>query len=129
MEFNMNKILIASLCLIVFSIIIFYAMGFNVENISTNEIKSKLSNSTANIGIIDVRTKSEYESGHIENSLWIPLAQLESNIEKIKSKNYDEIYTICLSGGRSASAVKKLKKHDINAINIRGGMLSWNSSK
>jgi len=129
MAFNMNKILIVSLCLVIFSIILFYAIGFNVENISTTEIKSKLSNSSTNIGIIDVRTKSEYESGHIENSLWIPLAQLDSNIEKIKSKNYDEIYTICLSGGRSASAVKKLKKHDINAINIRGGMLSWNSLK
>ena len=92
----MNKILVVSLCLVVFSIILFYAMGFNVENISTNEIRNKLSSSDANIGIIDVRTKSEYESGHIENSLWIPLSQLESNIEKIKSKNYDEIYTICL---------------------------------
>jgi len=125
----MNKILIVSLCIVIISIILFYAIGFNVKNISTAEIKKKLVHSNASIGIIDVRTKSEYESGHIENSLWIPLSQLDSNIEKIKSKNYDEIYTICLSGGRSASAVKKLKKHNIDAINIRGGMLSWNSLK
>ena len=125
----MNKVLLVSLCLIIISIILFYAIGFNVENISVSEIKNKLNQSDASIGIIDVRTKSEYESGHIENSLWIPLSKLDSNIDKIKSKNYDEIYTICLSGGRSASAVKKLKKHDINAINIRGGMLSWNSLK
>tara|TARA_B100000953_G_C17949892_1_gene399604 strand:+ start:76 stop:435 length:360 start_codon:yes stop_codon:yes gene_type:complete len=118
-----------SLCIVIISIILFYAIGFNVENISTVEIKNKLSHSNVNIGIIDVRTKSEYDSGHIENSLWIPLNQLESNIDKIKSKNYDEIYTICLSGGRSASAVKILKKHNIGAINIRGGMLSWNSLK
>ena len=125
----MNKILIVSLCIVIISIILFYAIGFNVKNISTAEIKKKLVHSNASIGIIDVRTKSEYESGHIENSLWIPLSQLDSNIEKIKSKNYDEIYTICLSGGRSASAVKILNKHNIDAINIRGGMLSWNSLK
>jgi len=125
----MNKILLVSLCVLIIAIILFYAIGFNVENISTVEIKNKLSHSNVNIGIIDVRTKSEYDSGHIENSLWIPLNQLESNIDKIKSKNYDEIYTICLSGGRSASAVKILKKHNIGAINIRGGMLSWNSLK
>ena len=125
----MNKILIVSLCVIIISIILFYTIGFNVENISTTEIKKKLSNTNLNIGIIDVRTKSEYESGHIENSLWIPLSELDSNIDKIKSKNYDQIYTICLSGGRSASAVKKLKKHKIDAINIRGGMLSWNALK
>ena len=125
----MNKVLLVSLCLIIISIILFYAIGFNVENISVSEIKNKLNQSDASIGIIDVRTKSEYESGHIENSLWIPLSKLDSNIDKIKSKNYDEIYTICLSGGRSASAVKILKKHNIDAINIRGGMLSWKASK
>ena len=125
----MNKVLLVSLCIVVISIILFYAIGFNVENISTTAIKQKLNNKNLNIGIIDVRTKSEYESGHIENSLWIPLSKLDSNIDKIKSKNYDEIYTICLSGGRSARAVKKLKKHNIDAINIRGGMMSWNTLK
>ena len=125
----MNKVLLVSLCIVVISIILFYAIGFNVENISTTAIKEKLNNKNLNIGIIDVRKKSEYESGHIENSLWIPLSKLDSNIDKIKSKNYDEIYTICLSGGRSARAVKKLKKHNIDAINIRGGMMSWNTLK
>ena len=116
----MNKVLLVSLCIVVISIILFYAIGFNVENISTTAIKEKLNNKNLNIGIIDVRTKGEYESGHIESSLWIPLSELDSNIDKIKSKNYDEIYTICLSGGRSARAVKKLKKDNIDAINIRG---------
>ena len=125
----MNKILMISLCMVIISIILFYAIGFNVDNISASEVRQKLNQPNTNIGIIDVRTKSEYDSGHIEQALWIPLNQLSSNIDKVKSKNYDEIYTICLSGGRSASAVKLLKKHNVNAINIRGGMLSWNSLK
>ena len=129
MEFNMNKILMISLCLVIISIVLFYAIGFNVDNISASEVRQKLNQSNTNIGIIDVRTKGEYDSGHIEQALWIPLSDLSSNIDKVKSKNYDEIYTVCLSGGRSASAVKLLKKHNINAINIRGGMLSWNSLK
>ncbi len=125
----MNKILIICLCIVIILIVLFYTIGLNVENISSTEIKQKLNNSNSSIGIIDVRTKSEYESGHIENSLWIPLNKLESDIDKIKSQNYDEIYTICLSGGRSAKAVQILKKHGIQAVNIRGGMVSWNSLK
>ena len=125
----MNKILMISLCLVIISIVLFYAIGFNVDNISASEVRQKLNQTNANIGIIDVRTKSEYDSGHIQQALWIPLNQLSSNIDKVKSKDYDEIYTICLSGGRSASAVKILKKNNIKAINIRGGMLSWNSLK
>ena len=125
----MNKILIICLCIVIILIVLFYTIGLNVENISSTEIKQKLNNSNSSIGIIDVRTKSEYESGHIENTLWIPLNKLESDIDKIKSQNYDEIYTICLSGGRSAKAVQILKKHGIQAVNIRGGMVSWNSLK
>ena len=125
----MNKILMICLCIVIILIVLFYTIGLNVENISSTEIKQKLNNSNSSIGIIDVRTKSEYESGHIENSLWIPLNKLESDIDKIKSQNYDEIYTICLSGGRSAKAVQILKKHGIQAVNIRGGMVSWSSLK
>ena len=88
--FSMNKILMICLCVVIILIVLFYAIGFNVENISTTEIKQKLNNSNSSIGIIDVRTKSEYESGHIENSLWIPLNQLESNIDKINSQNYQK---------------------------------------
>ena len=76
-----------------------------------------------------LHTKKEYNSGHIDGCIWIPLSDLNSNIDEIKSQNFDEIYTVCLSGGRSAKAVNILKKYDIKAVNIRGGMISWNSLK
>ena len=52
--------------------------------------------------IIDVRTKAEYQSGHIAGSLNIPLQVLEANLAKIdKSK---PVITCCASGMRSGSA-------------------------
>ncbi len=127
----MNELLLIIICLFFVIILIYFGIGFNVKNISPNDVKIKLSDSksTNKIGIIDVRTKKEYDLGHIENSICIPLSDLNNNIEKIKTFDFDEIYTICLSGSRSAQAVNILKKNNIKAVNIRGGMISWKSHK
>jgi len=126
----MYDLLFLIICLFVVLILIYFGIGFNVKNISPNEVKTKLSDFklSKKIGIIDVRTKKEYDLGHIENSICMPLSDLNDNIDNIKSFNFDEIYTICLSGSRSAQAVNILKKNKIKATNIRGGMISWKSS-
>tara|TARA_B100000900_G_C20448690_1_gene662200 strand:+ start:524 stop:904 length:381 start_codon:yes stop_codon:yes gene_type:complete len=126
----MYELLFLIICLIFVLILIYFGTGFNVKNISPNEVKIKLSDFklSKKIGIIDVRTKKEYDLGHIENSICMPLSDLNNNIDKIKTFNFDEIYTICLSGSRSAQAVNILKKNNIKATNIRGGMISWKSS-
>ena len=126
----MNQILTV-LALILFLIIGFYFFtGSNVESISADQLRLKLS-SDKNIGIIDVRTSSEYYGriGHIDGSILISLSDLEKNIDKVKWDSYDEIYTICLTGGRSAKAVNILEKNNIKAINVRGGMTAWNMLK
>jgi phage shock protein E len=74
--------------------------------------------------IVDVRTKGEYESGHIKGSLNIPLNLLESNIPKL---NKDKpIITCCASGMRSASAKSVLKSNGFTEV-YNGG--SWSNLK
>ena len=56
--------------------------------------------------IIDVRTKGEYQSGHIKGSKNIPLQTLHLELKKVpKNKS---VITCCASGIRSASAKKIL---------------------
>jgi len=55
--------------------------------------------------IIDVRSQGEFYSGHIENSLNIPLIELSSKIDQFKDKD-QPIITCCASGMRSAGAAK-----------------------
>ena len=69
--------------------------------------------------IIDVRSKGEYEEGHIGGSINIPLGALEHNLNKIK-KNVPVI-TCCASGMRSASAKGILSANGYEVYN--GG--SW----
>jgi phage shock protein E len=68
--------------------------------------------------IIDVRTKAEYESGHIAGSLNIPLQVLESNLSRIKKDR--PVITCCASGMRSSSAKSLLEAQGYEAYNGGG---------
>ena len=69
--------------------------------------------------IIDVRSEAEFYSGHIENSLNIPLGDLPSKLDYLKDKD-QTIITCCASGIRSAGAQKLLSsKGYTNVVNGR----------
>lgn len=53
--------------------------------------------------ILDVRSKGEFESGHIKGAMNIPVEQLRNHLAKLKDK-HQPIITCCASGMRSASA-------------------------
>jgi phage shock protein E len=72
--------------------------------------------------IIDVRTKGEYQGGHIKNSLNIPLDSLNSNLSKLKKDQ--PVITCCASGMRSASAKSILKSNGFKDVHNGGGWMS-----
>ena len=44
-----------------------------------------------NLAILDVRTQSEYDEGHLENAVLIPVAELESRVDEILQYRDTEI--------------------------------------
>lgn len=75
--------------------------------------------------ILDVRSKGEYNGGHIKGSINIPVDQLSKNLGKFKDKN-KTIITCCASGMRSASAKSILKSNAY--VNVHNGG-SWQNLK
>jgi rhodanese-related sulfurtransferase len=73
--------------------------------------------------ILDVRSKREFESGHIRGSMNIPVEQLLNNLNKLKDKR-KPIITCCASGMRSASAKNLLKSKGYSEVYNGGG---WRS--
>ncbi len=73
--------------------------------------------------ILDVRSKGEYEGGHIKGSINIALDQLPNNLSKLKDKNRP-IITCCASGMRSASAKSILLSNGYTQVYNGGG---WSS--
>ena len=91
-------------------------------NKKTSDIKSYLEK---NAVILDVRTQREWDAGHIENSIHIPIDELNNRIKEITSIN-QPVIACCESGVRSAKAAKLLNLNNVEAIN-GGGWVSVKS--
>ena len=76
--------------------------------------------------ILDVRTASEYQSGHIANALqanWLDPKEFKNRTQHLdKSKT---VYIYCQSGGRSASAQTALLQEGYQVVNLEGGISNW----
>jgi phage shock protein E len=70
--------------------------------------------------IIDVRSKGEFQSGHLKDSVNIPLDKLPDNLRKLNKNK--PIITCCASGMRSASAKSILKSNGFVKVHNGG---SW----
>jgi phage shock protein E len=70
--------------------------------------------------VIDVRSKGEFQSGHIKKSKNIPLDQIPSKLAEIKAMD-KQIVFCCASGMRSGRASGLAKRQGIECAN--GG--SW----
>lgn len=69
--------------------------------------------------IVDVRTAEEYDEGHIESSINIPLQTLADSIECLK--HYKKVIVICRSGRRSAKAKAELEEAGFTNVYNGGG--------
>ncbi len=72
--------------------------------------------------IIDVREQDEYDSGHVDGAINIPLSELGSSTTKLDELDKDQqVILYCRSGARAGSAVQLFKslgfKDVVNGIN------------
>lgn len=74
--------------------------------------------------LLDVRTPGEYSEGHIENSVNLPVQEIDRAGERLPDKN-TALFVYCHSGVRSAHAARLLKKMGYTNVNDIGGILSY----
>ena len=82
-----------------------------------------------NITILDVRSTSYYNEGHLENAISIPVSELSSKINQIIQYNDTEIIVYCTSGTMSQQASILLESHGFTKVfNLSGGFTAWESA-
>ncbi len=73
--------------------------------------------------ILDVREDYEWEAGHVDGALHIPLDQLPARAGELDPD--EELHVVCRSGGRSQRAAEWLEGNGYTAINVSGGISAW----
>ena len=95
--------------------------GFST--ISAQEAKTRMDK--GGVIIVDVRTKGEYDSGHIPGAILIPNETIGSSRPAQLPDLNAEILVYCRSGARSRNASGKLAALGYTAVYDFGGILSW----
>ncbi|TPV92650.1 MAG: rhodanese-like domain-containing protein [Myxococcales bacterium FL481] len=88
----------------------------------TGEQAKRLVSSGATL--IDVRTPSEFSSGHIDGAMNISVDQLAERLADVGDRS-GAVVLYCASGARSARAKRILEREGFSNVNNLGGMSRW----
>lgn len=98
-----------------------------IRQVTVDELNDQMTK--AELQIIDVRRRPEYESGHVPLALHAPLSKLEQNIDKLLVDPLKLTAVICAGGYRSSAATSILEQHGFtNLLNVTGGTGAWISA-
>jgi phage shock protein E len=71
---------------------------------------------------IDVRSPTEYATGHLQQASLIPFDGIEAGVAQLQLSKDTPIYLYCGSGGRAEMAKNRLKALDYSNVTNAGGL-------
>lgn len=94
--------------------------NFQYGDIEIEEMKNKISQGAI---LLDVRSKQEYQEGHIQGAINIPDFEIEDRVLYEIPKKNQLIVIYCQYGGRSRNVYNIMKKLGYTNIhNLYGGL-------
>lgn len=131
MEFISNNILLISLALgsgVMLLLPAFKKGAGGVPNVGTTEAVTLINRQHALV--LDVRTDTEFASGHILDAKHIPLDKLAERLGELNKYKDKPILVNCQRGGRSVKACEILRKAEFKQVhNLQGGLEAWLQAK
>lgn len=76
--------------------------------------------------VLDVRSPREFETGHLEDAVLLPLQELQRRIGELAEYKERPVFVYCRSGNRSTVAAKLLvDAGHREVVNLRRGIVDW----
>lgn len=76
--------------------------------------------------VLDVREDDEWQAGHVEGSLHVPLRELGMRYAELPElADAEQTLVVCRVGNRSAYATAFLQQQGVDAVNLDGGLVAW----
>lgn len=94
----------------------------HIPQISVDELRERIAQGAF---VLDVRTKNEWNAGHIEGAQWLMAGDLPQHVHDLPREK--TIHVICGSGYRSSISTSVLRRAGFkDVVNVAGGMSAWN---
>jgi len=118
--------------LLLLTALLLAACGQNTENhreetymcITAEEAKQIMDREKGYV-ILDVRTREEFDQGHIPGAILIPDTQIKAKAEELLADKNQLILIYCRSGRRSKLAAQMLAELGYTNIKEFGGIIDW----
>jgi len=124
LEFIGNHLLLSSMWLITLGAIIFYHQRTGSQSVAPQQAVMLINRKDA--VVVDVREKKEFETGHIVDSINIPLAKLKQRITELKKHKQKPVVVVCKLGQHSGQAAKTLQEAGHTEVfKLSGGLTEW----
>jgi rhodanese-related sulfurtransferase len=95
----------------------------SVPTISLDQVPDPL---PEGVTVLDVREPAEWQHGHIDGSVHVPMAQVPEHLAELGDAG--QLLVVCKVGGRSARVVQYLVQNGIDAVNLDGGLVEWEAA-
>jgi hydroxyacylglutathione hydrolase len=104
------------------------AAGRSIETISPiamDEVAGAMA--TGDIGVLDVRSRSEWAAGHLPGAANIPLGELEDRIGELPRQR--PLVVQCQTGSRAGIAASLLRARGVTGVRLYGGgFAEWSAA-
>ena len=109
--------------------LIFSLNSISAELWTVSELKESISKLDHELVLLDVRTQSEYESGHIFKAINISHEQILEDPELLAEYKDKQMVVFCRSGVRAGKVIQLLESLGFkDIIDIDGDMLAWSGA-
>ena len=92
---------------------------YDVPMVSVQDLPDPLPDGTS---VLDVREHVEWEHGHIDGALHVPMTELTRRLDEVPD---GRTVVVCRVGARSAQVVAYLTQLGHDVVNLDGGMIEW----
>jgi rhodanese-related sulfurtransferase len=76
------------------------------------------------LAILDVRTKAEYDAGHLKGAILVPVAELADRLSEVPMDR--DILVYCRTGNRSRTAMEVLRQNGYTRLyHLKDGGTDW----
>lgn len=99
--------------------------GVNIKNLK-GEDGERAIRENEDMVILDVRSRMEYQYGHIPGAILMPVNEMSSRLGELEKYKGRPLFVYCASGGRSPMAVRFLLNNGFdNIFHLEYGISSW----
>ena len=76
--------------------------------------------------VLDVRSRDQYDAGHVIDARNVPSADLSQSVETLKKYREKPVLTCCETGMTASAAARTLREQGFSKVaSLRGGLQAW----